>query len=92
MGKSRGLTSHHRAGHIKSNLRTLGLYRAGVKEKSGGPWRLGDPATEAVAKAECSLESLLLLLPPCLPWPGVPGDSSIAELLIGAARPREPKL
>lgn len=53
---------------------------------------MGDPATEAVAKAECSLESLLLLLPPCLPWPGVPGDSSIAELLIGAARPREPKL
>ena len=52
---------------------------------------MGDPATEAVAKAECSLESLLLL-PPCLPWPGVPGDSSIAELLIGAARPREPKL
>lgn len=53
---------------------------------------MGDQATEAEAKAECSLENLLPLLPLCLPWPGVPGDSSIAEPLIGAARPGEPKL
>lgn len=72
--------------------RALGPWRAGVKEKSGGPGRLGDRATEAVAKAEQSLGNHLLLLPSCLPWPGVPGDSSIAEPLIGAAKLGEPKL
>lgn len=52
---------------------------------------MGDQATEAVAKAESSLRNLLLL-PLCLPWLRVPGESSIAEPLIGVARPREPKL
>lgn len=30
--------------------------------------------------------------PSCLLWPGVLGDSSVAKLLIGVARPGEPKL
>lgn len=53
---------------------------------------MGDRATEAVVKTESSLRNLLLLLPLCLPWRRVPGESSIAEPLIGVARPREPKL
>lgn len=61
-------------------------------KKNGGLWRLGDRATEAVVKAKSSLGNLLLLLPLCLPWPRVPSESSIAEPLIGAARPGEPKL
>lgn len=92
--KSGGLPSYYRDGGCSGrNLgRTLRPWRAGVKENRGGPWRLGDRASEAVAKGESSLGNLLLLLPLCLPWPRVPGESSIAEPLIGAARPGEPKL
>lgn len=63
----------------------------GGGKKQWGPLEMGEiEQHEAVAKAEHSLGNLLL--PPCLPWPRVPSDSSIAEPLIGAARHGEPKL
>lgn len=44
MRRVEGCPSYPRDGGCnKSNVgRTLGPWRAGVKEKSGGPWRLGD--------------------------------------------------
>lgn len=61
----------------------------GTNKKVGAPGDWGNQATEAVAKPSRSFGNLLLL-PPCLPWPGVSCDSSVAKPLIGAARPGNP--